>query len=146
MKLICVLLTAFALGTTPAFADPVEPKIIPKCSLAGDLCGYTLGEWKLVLKADAELFHLRERLKKELVRSSQLSVQNIALQGQVTAYKSNQDVLGQRNKELTEQLIELDRKYQNERVKPRWGDPLAWTAAGIATSLLAGFFIKDLLD
>ena len=55
MRLICVLSIAFALGATPAFADDppkYEPKIVPKCTLAAGVCGYTLGEWKLVLKAE----------------------------------------------------------------------------------------------
>jgi len=149
MKLTCVLSIAFVLGATPAFSDEqpkYEPKIVPKCKLSGELCGYTLGEWKLVLAADAELVSKRALLAKEKDRTAALTLQADALKSQVGVYAGTQVVLVERNLKLTQDLIELDRKYQFERVRPRWGSPLAWTVAAVSTSVLAGFVISNALD
>jgi len=152
MKLIYVLSIAFVLGATPALADPpVELKVLPKCNLHwihGGMqgCVYTLAQWKLVLKADAELFSKRILLDKEKERSAILEEQKIDLHKQVKLYTTNQDLLLVRNNKLTQDLIDLDKKYQNERVKPRWGSPIAWTVAAVSTGLLVGLLVEKSLD
>jgi len=146
-----VLSIAFVLGATPAFADPIEPKIVPKCSLVkaadgSEVCAYTLEEWKLVLKADAELFSNRTLLAKEKERTTSLTLQVNDLKSQVGVCLDSQKLLIERDNKLTQDLIDLDWKYQKERVKPKWGSPLAWSLAAVSTSILAGFLVKGWLD
>lgn len=148
MKLICVLSIVLALGATPAFADDppkYEPKIIPKCSLAGDVCGYTLGEWQLALKVDAELVSKRVLLAKEQARAEALALQVAALKDQTSVYASSQKALVDYSVRCTQARIDLDLKYQKERVKPRLGSPLAWTVTAVSASILAGFVVRDLV-
>ena len=154
MRLICALSIAFVLGATPAFADDpplYEPKLVPKCKLAkvaggGETCGYTLGEWKLVLEVDAELVSKRTLLAKEKERTAALTLQVTNLESQVAVYVKSQKLLVDRTHELTTDIIEIDRKYQNERVKPRLGSPLAWTVAAVSTAVLGGFVVKGWVD
>jgi len=141
-----VLSIAFVLGGTPAFADGYEPKIVPKCKLAGDFCGYTLGEWKLVLKVDAELVSARVQLKLQDQKVTLLEEQKKDLLRQAEAISASNDLLIASNDKLRTDLIALDKKYQDERVRPRWGSPLAWTAAAVSTSVLAGFLVSELID
>jgi hypothetical protein len=109
----------------------------------GQMCGYTdLEDWKLVLKADAELVSKRALLAKEKERTANLALQVGTLAGQVGKCAGNQEVLTERNSKLTQDLIKKDKLYQNERVKPRWGSPVAWTIAGLSTSVLAGIMLK----
>lgn len=134
-----------------ATADDFKPQNFPDCKkhkLADgtEICGYTdLEEWKSVLKADLELTAKKETLA---IRTSQVD----ELRGQVENFKGQIEVLERivaekdsRNKEITTDLLETDRKYQFERVKPKWGNPLAWTAAALATAVLGGFILKDTL-
>jgi hypothetical protein len=111
------------------------------------VCGYlNIEDWKLVLKADAELVHARVQLRNEGERIALLTLQLSELKGQVATYANSQSILVQRNGELTKQLLDLDLKYQQERVKPTWGSPLAWTIAGVSTSILAGVLIAGLVN
>lgn len=113
----------------------------------GTVCGYTdIDDWKTILKVDAELVSNRTLLAKEKERTANLTLQVKTLEGQVGTCEDNQRVLVERSSKLTTDLIALDKKYQNERVKPRWGSPLAWTIAGVSTSILAGIFLKSVLD
>ena len=150
MKLICVLLTVFALGATPAYADDLLPKTFPSCELkkvgGEELCAYDLDTWKLVLKSDAELVHLRIKVKKELEKSAELALQVDALQSQVDKLSATKDLLVERNDKLVKDIIKIDKKYQDERVKPQWGSPVAWTVAAVAAAVLGGFVINDALN
>ena len=152
MKLICALSIALILGTTPAFAEPkYEAKLIPKCKVyktadSGEICGYTLDEWQGVLRVDAEFVVTKYKLKKEEERSANLTAQVETLHGQVGVYAETQKILVARSDKLTVDLIALDKKYQNERVKPRWGSPVAWSLAAVSTAVLAGFLVRPLLD
>jgi len=150
MKLTCVLLTVLALGQTPAFADDLLPKTLPACELkqvgGEQLCTYTLENWKLVLKSDAELIHLRTQLKNESARSAELAKQAEILQGQIDVHGETRKLLVEREAKLTKDIIDLDRKYQLERVKPRWGNPVAWGIAAVSLSLLAGYVVNDQLN
>lgn len=152
MRLICALSIAFVLGGTPAFADdPYEPQHIPKCSLyetksGEEVCGYNLDEWKAALVADAELTTTKSRLKKEQERSIELAKQVSLLQDQFNACSDSQKVLTARHEKLTKDLIDLDKKYQYERVKPRLGPKLPWAVAGLSVAVLTGFIVKAKLD
>ena len=156
MRLICALSIAFALGVTsiPAFADdtaPYQPQVVPPCKVykttVGDVCGYlNIEDWKLVLKADAELVHLKIQLRNDGERAALLVLQLAELRKQVETYANSQSILVQRNSDLTKQLLDLDLKYQQERVRPSWGSPLAWTIAGVSTSILAGVLIAGVLN
>lgn len=150
MRLICALLIALVLGTTPAFAD-YEPVHLPQCKLyktidGQEVCGYSLEGWKSALKVDAELVTTKFRLKKETERTGALSQQVTALREQVSVYAESQIVLVDRSNKLTQDIISLDKKYQTERVKPRFGSPVAWTLAAVSTSVLAGFAISSIVD
>lgn len=149
-----LLSIAFVLGTIflPALAwsdEPYEPRIVPQCKVyvtqkGIQVCGYsTVEDWKLVLDADSELFALRETLKKKDESLGNLNLQITNLEGQVTAHTKAVDALTARNAALTQQLIDLDEKYQQELVKPQWGDPLAWGIAGVSLSVLAGFLLAQ---
>jgi hypothetical protein len=154
MKLIVALSIAFALGTTSrALADDVyEPQVVPACTKftvpgVGIVCGYVdVADWKKVLEADAELVLQRERAKKEGERAAALDLQVKSLQNQVAAYARTQVMLAERTDKLTVDLIALDKKYQNERARPAWGSPVAWTLAAVSSSMLAGMLIADLVD
>jgi hypothetical protein len=125
-------------------------QIIPHCEMrqVGNtiICDYTIERWKLVLKADVELVHLRSKLKKILARSAELSKQVEILQGQIDVHGETRKILVEREAKLTKDLIDLDRKYQLERVKPRWGNPVAWGVAAVSVALLGGYIVNDVLD
>ena len=65
--------------------------------------------------------------------------------GEKVIHPDTKEVLVERNNKLTKDLIETDRKYQLERVKPRWGNPVAWSVAAVAAALLVGYVANDKL-
>lgn len=158
MKLTCVLSAVLSLGLilSSAWAEPNKPKPatpenFPSCRLVTlddgfQACAYiNLDDWKLVLAADRELtFHklLDEKFDEKI---DNLTLQIASLEGQVDSLESVQVLLADRNEELTRQLIECDRKLQDERSKPRWGNTLAWTVAGASTSVLFGVVLAGVL-
>lgn len=153
MKLICVLLTLSVLGATPAFANPPPPraKNLPECELVKttdgrEMCAYTLEQWISVLKADALISHQYVIIGKLEEKVEVLTEQQIDFRKQIAALAANEQLLIDHNNKLTQDLIDLDKKYQYERVKPRWGSPLAWTLAGVSTAVLAGFVLHEALD
>lgn len=129
--------------------DEYQPKIIPQCTIYdvpkfGLVCGYLeVSDWKLVLSADSELVHDREQLTLEQTQSHDLTLQVEALKGQVAVFKDTQTMLVQQNHKLTQDLIDLDEKYQLERVKPTWGSPIAWSVAAAAVLVLGGVLVAD---
>jgi hypothetical protein len=142
-----LIVCAVGMAPTSARADePYEPKVIPKCAIYRvgtiDICGFTFEEWKKVLEADAELVHVRAELKNEERRSAGLALQVEALQEQVETYAKSQAVLIARNEKLLTDQIALDKKYQDERVKPRLGSPVAWSITTIAVAVLGGFVLR----
>jgi hypothetical protein len=153
MKLICVLLTTFALGATPAFSNPPPPraKNIPECELVKtkdgrEMCAYTLEQWISVLKADSLISHHYVMIGKLEEKVTLLEGQKIDFQKQIRALTDNNKLLIQGNDKLRADFLALDKKYQYERVKPRWGSPVAWTVAAVSTAVLAGFVLKETLD
>jgi hypothetical protein len=153
MRLICALSIAFAIGATSA-AQADEPKYVPRlvppCKIyvvpkVGEVCGYAdIEDWKTVLRIDAELVHSRTFLEQAKRHAENLASQIQTLQGQVHAYGESIKILTERNAKLTADLIALDRKYQDERVTPRWGSPVAWAIAAVSTAVLGGFLLAQL--
>lgn len=155
MQRTSALSIAFVLGamSSPAGADDAyTPVNVPACKMykttAGkEVCGYeNLEDWKRVLEADAELTHVRNQLKNEKALVDAVSKQRDLLISQVAKYMDSQLALTTHADKLTQDMIALDKKYQDERVKPRWGSPVAWTIAAVSTSILAGFVISSALD
>ncbi len=95
---------------------------------------------------DAELFSSRKQLKLKDQKIGLLEGQKIDFQKQIEALTANNKLLITSNDKLRTDLIETDRKYQNERVKPRWGSPVAWTIAAVSVAVLAGFVTQEALD
>jgi hypothetical protein len=145
-------LIVLACGAFPLHSSAQEytPQVIPMCQeyiLAGGVkaCGYSLAEWKLVLKADAELVHLRETDVFRRKKAAELSAQVQGLEEALSACGDSTKAIFARSTELSAQLIALDAKYQDEIVKPRWGSALSWAIAGAAISVLAGYIAADQL-
>ena len=152
-----MLCIAFVLGTVPTVAlanDPpaYEPVYMPKCDIytlksGKEICGFEASVWfGKVLTVDADLVHTKEQLKNEKARSVELALQVKILEGQIVTHRETRKFLEDREVELNHELLAVNKKYELERVKPRWGNPLAWTAAAVSTAVLAGFIIKDFAD
>ncbi len=153
---------AFALLTCLAAtsaAEPYRPKVVPQCEIydladGRAVCGYvveqadgteTLDQWKEVLRVDAELVVLRHQDGLRRRKLAELSVQASAAVAALAAAERALEVVERRNGDLTRQLIETDRKYQEERVKPRIGGGWGWAAAGLFAVGLAGYVAADQL-
>lgn len=137
--------------STAAAEEVYKPAVVPQCKMystpEGEVCGYIdIEDWKTVLRADAELIHLRVAEAKEKERTSNLSSQVESLRKQIDAYADSQSKLLSRNELLTGELIKLDRSYQDERVKPRIGAPVAWAVAGISLAALGGVLLAMVVD
>lgn len=143
----------FVLGATSTQAhaeDSYQPQTLPACKVyvtaAGEVCGYlAIDDWKTVLRADAELVHRRTQQQLLVERTTLMDQQIAALREQFEAQTSSRAILIDHNAKLTKKILELDVKYQDERTKSGWGDPLAWTIAGVSTSILVGFLLSGLL-
>jgi hypothetical protein len=140
--------------------DLVAPAIVPQCLVyrvpLGQVCGYLVAtpdgaeaagmeQWRDVLRADAELVATRESVRLLTQKADLLFGQTQDLLAAFTAMKTAVAALEGRNAQLMRDLIEKDRLYQNERVKPRFGSPLAWTTAAVLGAVLAGYLGHDLL-
>ena len=140
------------LASSLANAQPYQPKVIPQCErykLADgrEVCGYdSIEKVRQVYNADAELVAKREAETLHVEKSNLLLGQVANLRLAVDAQKRATGIIRDRNRELTAQLIETDRKYQNERAKPRWGNPIAWTIAATCAAALAGGIAWAVLD
>lgn len=80
------------------------------------------------------------------MKTTELTTQVVSLRDQISVYGESQKMLVGRVDQLTSEIIDVDKKYQFERVKPRWGSPLAWTIAAVSTSLLVGYIANDALN
>jgi hypothetical protein len=153
MRQIFALLVVFVLGTTSSHADdaPYVPKTVPPCrmfktALGVDVCGYDdIEDWKKVLVIDVEVVHLRTQLKNEQDKGIDLLEMKKLHLAEIQALSDSQKTLTEQNSKLTQDLIALDEKYQNERVKPMLGSPIAWTIAAVSTSILVGFVVHEAL-
>ena len=149
-----MLLSASLLGgiCSAARADGLhDPKNFPACkvvTLPGGVlaCAFVnLEDWKAVLLADAELTHQRALAKKSTELVENLSLQVASLEGQVSSLEGVRELLADRNKELTDELLATDKHLQQELAKPPWGSTIAWTVAAVSASLLVGFVGHELL-
>jgi len=112
----------------------------------GDVCGFLdIEDWKSVLRIDAEVVHLRERLRSEGERAELLSVQISEMKKQIVVHLDSQAVLIRRNDDLTKRLIDLDLKYQKEAARSPVGSVLPWAIAGASVSVLAGVLLATAL-
>jgi hypothetical protein len=149
MKQICVLSIVFALGATPVFADQ-GPQHLRKCELVEakdgrDVCAYTLEDWKHALKVDRLVTRQERVLELQKKKIEFLESQKSDFQAQLKALSDNERILIDHNNKLTNDLIKLDKKYQEERVKPRWGTTFSWGAAAAAVAVLGGYIARDLI-
>lgn len=145
-----------------SYADPVEPAIVPQCRVYavtgfGQVCGFLVAtpdgaeapgmeQWRQVLRADAELVEKREQVRLLTEKSDLLLGQAQDLLAAFDAMKRAVGALENRNAELLRDLIAKDKLYQEERVKPRWGSPFAWTTAAALAAVLVGYVGHDLLS
>ena len=156
MKLICVLLTIFALGATPAYADDnaesKEFKLVTECETIPlkdskrDLCGVTLEEWTRILKTNLGYTSRGRLLQYNQLKNDKLEVQKTALQKSLESMADSQKVLQERVGKVTKDLIAKDKKLQYEIAKPRWGNPVAWTIAAVATAVATTLLVREALD
>ena len=157
IALLGLIFLAASSGIAQADPDPPAetqyvPKIIPPCKVyaLGDgreVCGWlTIEEVTTAYNADAELVKLRET---DATKNEQLiafSIQVASITAALEAEQRSVTVLQAREAKLTDDLIETNRKYENERVKSRWGNPVAWTTAAGLAAILLGIVGKEILD
>ena len=150
------------LAASSVGAEPYRPKIAPECKVypladGREVCGYivkqadgteTMDEWQAVLRVDAELVVRRKSAELQAEREVELQGQIGDLRGALEACGTGTAALKDRNAVLTTQLIDRDRLYQNERVKPRFslGGGWAWGTAAVLAAALIGFVGKELVD
>lgn len=152
MKLICVLLTVFALGVTPAYADDLKLdfELVTDCEMVPhrgkDLCGLTLPEWQRILKTNLTLESRSKLLGYEQDKNKALYDQRDALRIQLKAAEDKEALLLADEKKLRKDIVALDKKYQYERVRPRWGNPIAWTIAAASSVALVGLLVYKSVD
>lgn len=132
-----------------ATADDVEmltecPRLVEDDGV--EFCRLSLEDWKIVLRTNAALASKTKLLQYEQLRTVSLENQKTALQLSLDAMADSQKVLTARVDKLTVDLIAKDKKYQDERVKPRLGNPIAWTIAAASAALATGIVVKTALD
>jgi hypothetical protein len=143
---LLAFIVVFAASTSAQAQPKYTPKIIPKCAVkklqdGSTGCVYTLKQVKELYRADSELNSLRV--------TDELRSQKIAFQASIITRTREQLVLlgdslkrvEARNASLTKSLIETDRKYQLERVKPQWGSYVSWGINIALAAALGGYVI-----
>lgn len=142
---VFAILSAVFLASSTSFAEPKYiPRIIPKCKVVqGVGCVYNLKQVKKLYEIDTELEALRVTytkcalitgLKDEVIEDYR---EMASLSGK------NTKLFRDRNRELTKQLLDLDRKYQYERAKLRIGNPVLWTVVAIVSASFVGYVVSD---
>lgn len=133
-------------------AETYEPQIIPACKVftlkdGREVCGWlTLEDVKAAYTADADLVKCREDIATKTVEVEVLGVQAASALEALDAEQRTTSALKARNQELTTDLIEMNRKYELERAKPRFGSPIAWTTAAVLGAALVGVMGANLID
>lgn len=125
-----------------AEAGPYQVQIVPACTryvllAGGEVCGYRdIEDWRTVARADAELVACRAQEEPERRRADLMAAQVADLRLAVEAERRAGEIQEADRSRLRADLIALDRKYQDERVKPRVGGGAAWAvSAGLAVGL-----------
>jgi hypothetical protein len=146
------LLLATLTSPKPSFAEPLyTPKAIPNCKVVetkhdGTLCGYTLEQVKAIYKADNELVELRATkplLESKILQLEAINLQHVAKEKALDEIVVRTDAYG---KAQTEKYLKCDKDLQYEKAKPAVGSYIAWTIAGVATSVLAGVLLGRVVD
>jgi hypothetical protein len=151
-KTAITLLALLGLTCRPAAADEIKLEILPQCLKytvpnVGLVCGYkNLADVQLLYTLDAELELHRDVKRLEKAKIHELENQIIHLRAAEDARKRAADLLKDRNQELVQQLIDTDRRLQKERVKPRWGNPLAWTLSAVLAASLSTVLVVVALE
>lgn len=143
---------AICLTVISARAEPYEPQIVPPCkryALADgrEVCGYlTIEEVREVYRADAELVQCREASSAQLDQVRALRGEVEAVRAALAVEEESRQAAEAMAVQLSKDLVEENRKLENERAKPRWGSPVAWTTAAVLGAALLGFVGADLID
>lgn len=150
--LILICLALILSATSSAHADVPPLDTLPQCKIyeiktGGEVCGFDdVEDVRAIARGDAELTHLRAKSSKLEQKSTQLADQVKSLETAVKAQKTATEVIRDRNRELTREVLESDRKHQLCRVKPRWGGTLAWSTAAVLGAVLVGFVAHSALN
>jgi hypothetical protein len=145
-------LLATVLWSSTAHGEPYTPQIIPICHVypladGREVCGWlTIEEVQAAYDADAELVKLRETSAAQGEQIIAFGVQISAIRAALEAERRSVIVLQASNNRLTDDVVKWNRKYEYERVKPRWGNPIAWTSAAGLAAILLGVVGKELFD
>ncbi len=128
----------------PSAETQYVPKIIPECKVypladGREVCGWlTIEEVQTAYDADAELVKLRETSAAQGEQIIAFGVQVSAIRAALEAEQRSVTVLKARELKLTDDLIEMNRKYEYERVKPRFRLGNGWAlAGGVAVGIVA---------
>ena len=136
----------------PTQEPPLRTTIIPQCKVytlddGREVCGWmTIDEIRAAYHADNELVLCRDKTAAQAGKLHALEVEAFSLRKAVQIEEEAKALVLKRNKELTDDLIEMNRKYEDERAKPRWGSPVAWATAAVLGAALLGYAGADLLD
>jgi len=148
-----VLLGLTFLAASSARADqPYEPKTFPPCQVftladGREVCGWlSIDDVRTAYRADAELVQCRETTVAHIKMVEALKIEAFELRAALVVEEQSKTLVVDRNKELTTDLIEMNRKYEHERARPRWGSPTAWTTAAVLGAVLVGYVGADLIN
>jgi hypothetical protein len=153
-SIVCAGLICLATGSArgqDAGPEPYTPKIIPACKVATlatgvEMCGYTsIDDVRAVYRADNEL--VKRRIEVELLTDKTLLLSTM-IKSYQTVVEQNKiaiTALKERNKDLLAEALKKNELYEKERVKPRWGNPIAWTTAVVLGAALLGYIAADQL-
>jgi hypothetical protein len=108
-------------------------------------CVYNLEEVKQLFLADSELATLRAVAPLRLQQVDELKLAVAAETKRADSFNNINLRLQGRVDDLTRERLVCDQDLQNERAKPRFGNPLAWSIAGVAVALAAGVLLANTL-
>ena len=152
LGLICLAGTSEYARADPSTEDVYRPQILPECKVyklddEREVCGWlTIEEVTAAYSADAELVACREVSAAQDGKIKAIGIQFASAMKALLAEQRSVSTLQKRSKQLTDDLIALNKKYEYERAKPRWGAPIAWGSAGILGAALIGIVGYEILD
>lgn len=125
----------------PVLAQPYVPQNIPKCEVTTAGCVYTLEQVKKLYKTDSRLTKEIATNKAKALQIKQLEKAIANLKKQVTLALENARTFNKRVGELTKLYIDTDKKYQECRVKPKYGSYIAWGTVVLISAGCTGYII-----